>query len=128
MLFRVLREGIKRVEMIAIRSWQFPFSPFADDMKTLTTLDNWAAAWPDALAFSVGLAVAWWAGWTAGDLVWSLWLSSLVVGYSLILWTIAQPAFEIGRGVWRDRALAAAHPRSMLALGAILVVGVLFFV
>lgn len=97
-------------------------------MKTETTLDNWAGAWPDALAFSVGLAVAWWAGWTAGDLVWSLWLSSLVVGYSLILWTIAQPALEIGRGAWRDRALAAAHPRSMLALGAILVVGVLFFV
>ena len=97
-------------------------------MKTETTLDSWASAWPDALAFAVGLAVAWWAGWTAGDLVWSLWLSSLVVGYSLILWTIAQPAFEIARGAWRDRALAAAYPRSMLALGAIVVVGVLFFV
>jgi Family of unknown function (DUF6498) len=97
-------------------------------MKTETTLETWAAAWPDGLAFSVGLAVAWWAGWTAGDLVWSLWLSSLVVGYSLILWTIAQPAFAIARGAWRDRALAAAHPHSMLALGAIVAVGVLFLV
>lgn len=97
-------------------------------MKTETSPANWASAWLDVLAFSVGLAVAWWAGWTAGDLVWSLWLSSAVVGYSLILWTIAQPAFEIGRGAWRDRALVAAYPRSMMALGAILVVGVLFFV
>jgi hypothetical protein len=97
-------------------------------MRTETSPENWASAWPDVLAFSVGLAVARWAGWTAGDLVWSLWLSSAVVGYSLILWTIAQPAFEIGRGAWRDRALVAAHARSMLALGAILVVGVVFFV
>jgi hypothetical protein len=97
-------------------------------MKTETTLETWASAWPDALAFSAGLAVAWWTGWTAGDLVWSLWLSSLVIGYSLILWTIGQPAFAISRGAWKDRALMAQHPRSMLALGAILVVGVLFFV
>lgn len=97
-------------------------------MKTQTTLETWASAWPDALAFSVGLAVAWWAGWTAGDLVWSLWLSSFVVGYSLILWTIAQPAFEIGRGAWRGRALAEAYPGGMVAFWSILLIGVLFFV
>jgi hypothetical protein len=97
-------------------------------MKAETPLENWSSAWPDALAFSVGLAVAWWAGWNAGDLVWSLWLSSLVVGYSLILWTIAQPAFEIGRGAWRGRALAHEYPGSMVAFWAIFVIGVMFFV
>ncbi|MDP9202025.1 MAG: DUF6498-containing protein [Gemmatimonadota bacterium] len=94
-------------------------------MKTEDTLETWASAWPDALAFSVGLAVAWWAGWNAGDLVWSLWLSSLVVGYSLIVWTIAQPAVEIGRGAWKARALAASHPGSLLAFWAILLIGAL---
>ena len=97
-------------------------------MKTDTTTENWASAWPDALAFLVGLAAAWWAGWTAGDLVWSLWLSSLVVGYSLILWTIAQPAIEISRGAWKDRALAAQYPGSMAGLAVIVGLGVLFFV
>ena len=66
-------------------------------MKTETTLETWASAWPDALAFSLGLAAAWWwAAWSAGDLVWSLWLSSLVVGYSLIVWTIAQACVRAG--------------------------------
>jgi len=95
-------------------------------MKTENISESWVSAWPDALAFSVGLAVAWWARWDAGDLVWSMWLSSLVVGYSLIVWTIAQPAIEIGRGAWRARALADAYPGSMLAFWAILVIGALF--
>jgi hypothetical protein len=118
----------KRVDYLQSDSWQFPFYHVSDEMKAETILDRWTSAWPDALAFSVGLAVAWWAGWTAGDLVWSLWLSSLVVGYSLILWTIAQPAFEIGRGAWSGRALAAAYPGSMTAFWTILVIGVLFLV
>lgn len=92
-------------------------------MKTATALDNWGSAWPDALAFSVGLAVAWWARWDAGDLVWSLWLSSLVVGYSLIVWTIARPAFELGRGAWRARALAGSHPAAPLTFWSILILG-----
>jgi hypothetical protein len=44
---------------------------------------RWAQAWPAALAFAGGLAVAWFADWETTDLVWSLWLSSLVVGYSI---------------------------------------------
>jgi hypothetical protein len=96
-------------------------------MKTENTHDTWASAWPDALAFSVGLAVAWWARWDAGDLVWSLWLSSLVVGYSLIVWMIAQPAAELWRGAWRERVLAASYPGSLLGVGGILVIGALFF-
>ena len=66
---------------------------------------HWSAAWPDALAFVLGLGVAWIAGWTATDLVWSLWLSSFVVGYSMIVWTIVRPGIEIARGAARDREL-----------------------
>jgi hypothetical protein len=68
---------------------------------------RWASAWPDALAFVLGLSVARLAGWTTGDLVWSLWLSSLVVGYATIVWTIVGPAVDIARGTWRERALTA---------------------
>jgi hypothetical protein len=49
---------------------------------------RWLSAWPDALAFAAGLAVAWFAGWSTTDLVWSLWLASLVVGYAMIVWMI----------------------------------------
>jgi hypothetical protein len=66
---------------------------------------HWSSAWPDALAFALGLGVARLAGWTTADLVWSLWLSSLVVGYATIVWTIARPAMDIARGISRDRAL-----------------------
>jgi Family of unknown function (DUF6498) len=53
-----------------------------------TQRSRWLGAWPDALAFVAGLAIAGLAGWDTGDLVWSLWLSSLVVGYSMIVWSI----------------------------------------
>ena len=43
---------------------------------------------PDLIGFVLGLGVAWVSGWTTTDLVWSLWLSSLVVGYAMILWSI----------------------------------------
>ncbi|HEX2862745.1 MAG TPA: DUF6498-containing protein [Lacunisphaera sp.] len=49
---------------------------------------RWVSAWPDVLAFAAGLAVAWHAGWNTTDLVWSLWLASLVVGYAMIVWMI----------------------------------------
>lgn len=41
--------------------------------------------WMDALAFAVGLGVAGWTGWDTTGLVWGLWLSSLVVGYVMII-------------------------------------------
>ncbi len=58
-----------------------------------TERSRWLDAWPDALAFVVGLAIAGLAGWDTGDLVWSLWLSSLVVGYSMIVWSIFSRAW-----------------------------------
>jgi hypothetical protein len=96
-------------------------------MATDNTLDNWLAAWPDALAFVLGLAVARWAGWNTGDLVWSLWLSSLVVGYATIVWMIAQPAATLALTSWRDRALVDSNPRMLITFWLILAAGVLLF-
>jgi hypothetical protein len=92
-----------------------------------STSARWSSAWPDALGFALGLGVAWIAGWTATDLVWSLWLSSLVVGYATIVWTIIRPGADIARGAWRERALAAKviseRPKSAFAGVSILLVG-----
>ncbi|HEX9309932.1 MAG TPA: DUF6498-containing protein [Gemmatimonadaceae bacterium] len=96
-------------------------------MAAENALDSWTSSWPDALAFLVGLAVARWAAWTAGDLVWSLWLSSLVVGYATIVWMICQPVSELVRASWRDRALVDADPRSLRIFWLILLIAALFF-
>jgi hypothetical protein len=100
----------------------FPLSRMA----TENTLDELLSSWPDAVAFLVGLAVAWWAGWNTTDLVWSLWLSSLVVGYSTIVWMIGQPVFELMRASWRDRALVASQPRALTIFWSVLLAIALF--
>jgi hypothetical protein len=64
----------------------------------------WRSALPDLVAFLVGLAVAWARGWNTTDLIWSLWLSSLVIGYALIVWAVAQPALELLGMGWEHRA------------------------
>ena len=71
---------------------------------------SWSSALPDLLAFAVGLAVVWVRGWSTTDLIWSLWLSSLVVGYALIVWAVAQPALELLGLGWRHRAEVEASP------------------
>jgi hypothetical protein len=62
----------------------------------------WGRILPDALAFAMGLSVAWIQGWKTTDLVWSLWLSSLVVGYLTILSTI-------GGGVYMGVRVISHH-------------------
>jgi hypothetical protein len=96
-------------------------------MATNGAQDSWLLSWPDALAFVVGLAVAWWGHWNAGDLIWSLWLSSFVVGYSIIVWMIAQPTAQLARLSWRDRALVDSNPKMLVTFWLILVIGALFF-
>jgi hypothetical protein len=87
---------------------------------------RWTSAWPDLIAFALGLGVAWAMGWTTTDLVWSLWLSSLVVGYAMIVWSIIQPAVELGGLAWRGRAAVEQSLATMklgpLALGATVVI------
>ena len=41
--------------------------------------------WLEFLLFAGAIVLAYMLGWTAHDLVWSLWLSSLLVGYSIIV-------------------------------------------
>lgn len=89
---------------------------------TETARTTWLSAWPDALAFAVGLGVSWWAGWSAADLVWSLWLSSLVVGYAMIVWIIGRPAVAMGTLAWTTRNDPLTTPRTVAIFGAIIVV------
>lgn len=86
----------------------------------------WRTAVPDLVAFVLGLGVAWVAGWSTGDLVWSLWLSSLVVGYAMIIWVVLEPALELTDLGWRHRdevrgAISNNSPRQLLAALAIVV-------
>ena len=88
---------------------------------------NWAEAWPDALAFVAGLALAWFGHWETKDLVWSLWLSSLIVGYAMIVWGIFGTGAYIATKAWGDRAKFADQPKGpAVAGGAIMLVGGLF--
>ena len=97
---------------------------------TATTMEDWRSAWPDALAFAAGLALAWYGKWSTGDLVWSLWLASLVVGYATILWNIFRPVLAIVRGGWRDRdavrVSVQSNPLPLAAGVMVLIVGGLF--
>ena len=93
-------------------------------MATQDQLDaRWHSAWPDAVGFVSVLALAWWMRASATDLVWSLWLSSLVVGYAIILWAIFRPALIVALLAWRDRAAVeqavATDPRSALLIAGI---------
>src|SRR6476660_9206462 len=95
------------------------------------TAQDLRSAWPDAAAFATVLFVAWWTRASATDLVWSLWLSSLVVGYSIILWAIVRPMAVGALLAWRNRALveevlAHADPGKALLLATLGLVGVLF--
>jgi hypothetical protein len=83
---------------------------------------GWAAAWPDALAFAGGLALAWFSRWQSKDLVWSLWLSSLLVGYATIVWSIFGPVVLLVRGV----TTGAAPVVFRVGLDGLFVLGGLF--
>jgi hypothetical protein len=69
---------------------------------------RWSDAWPDLLAFAAGLALAWTSGWNTTDLVWSLWLSSLAVGYVTIVAGALAPAVLQFREGATARGFAAA--------------------
>lgn len=83
---------------------------------------SWLSAWPDALALAGGLALAWWLRWKVRDLVWSLWLSSLLVGYAMIVWMIFSPALVLERAAAAD----GASPLDRTTLGGAYLFGGLF--
>jgi hypothetical protein len=93
---------------------------------------SWRAALPDLVAFLLGLGVAWALRWRTEDLIWSLWLSSLVVGYSLILWSLAEPALELLGLGWLHRDEVRASPawndrRQLAVVLALGLVGAAFY-
>jgi len=59
--------------------------------------EGWRDVWLDLLGFAGGLACAWWLRWETRDLVWSLWLASLTVGYAMICWSIFAPLVSLMR-------------------------------
>jgi hypothetical protein len=69
---------------------------------------RWLSAGWDLCAFAGGLGLARWEQWQARDLIWSLWLSSLVVGYCSILWMIGRMAAPAWRELRAARAQAAS--------------------
>lgn len=85
---------------------------------------RWVKAWPDALAFAGGIGVAWFAGWNTTDLVWSLWLSSLVVGYAMIVWMLTGPLREFAFNAAADPMPGTTVPK--LLFGGVLGLGSLF--
>ena len=97
---------------------------------TLEKREGWASALPDAFAFVLWLVIAWFARWTATDLVWTLWLSSFVIGYALILWTVFRPTQQLASGIWRARPRAdldgTAGDTSPLAEESVIGIGALF--
>lgn len=85
---------------------------------------RWADTWPDALAFVVGLGLAWFLRWETTDLVWSLWLSSLVVGYAMIVWTITRGLREFAVNAAADATPGRTAGKAVV--GGALLVGALF--
>jgi len=83
---------------------------------------GWRDAWPDLLAFCTGLATAWHFHWQTTDLVWSLWLSSLLVGYAMIVWSIFGPVIRFAR----EAKANGASPVEEAALAGISAFGGLF--
>ena len=74
----------------------------------------------DVLAFGIGLSCAYFLKWKTTDLVWSLWLSSLVVGYLTIL-SILGCGAVFGTALIRHRDLGKQRLPAILggiALGA----------
>ena len=74
---------------------------------------------PDILAFGCGLLLAWGLRWQARDLVWSLWLCSLVVGYMTLLSALAAGAIA-GIHALRQKEFPAKRrlPAALGGLGA----------
>lgn len=70
---------------------------------------------PDILAFAIGLALAYYLEWETTDLVWSLWLCSLVLGYTTILVTIASGGYILAKAVKHIEPLRKRRKPAIIA-------------
>jgi hypothetical protein len=71
----------------------------------------------DIAAFGAGLLYARAFGWNTTDLVWSLWLSSLVLGYLTIVWAIAKCVF-LGSAVVFSDVFPVSYRTSAVLIGS----------
>lgn len=73
---------------------------------------------PNIVAFIIGLSIAYFLEWRAADLVWSLWLCSLVLGYATLLAALAGAAI-IGLNLLHQDAIPAKHRTTAIMGGAV---------
>lgn len=71
---------------------------------------------PDILAFGIGLGTAFCLKWDTADLVWSLWLGSLVLGYLTLLSALCGGAY-IGLHVLRQNDLKKTQRVPFILIG-----------
>ncbi|MEE4329823.1 MAG: DUF6498-containing protein [Wenzhouxiangella sp.] len=77
---------------------------------------GWRTIVPDLIGCAVALLLAWSLGWRTGDLIWSMWLASLAIGYSLILWNLFGPAsgfFGTAGRDMRSEGMATGLPAAL---------------
>jgi hypothetical protein len=72
---------------------------------------------PDIVAFGIGLGIAYLLKWETTDLVWSLWLCSLVLGYLTLLSAIGGGAY-IGICVVRHKEFKKEHRLKAILIGS----------
>ncbi len=84
--------------------------------------ETWRSAWLDGLALIAGLAMAWFFQWQVRDLVGSLWLSSLLVGYATIVWIIFRPVVA----VWFEAGANGAPAAARTSITALYWIGAFF--
>jgi hypothetical protein len=88
------------------------------------TGDNWfRRVLPDILAFGLGLGQAYFFKWNTTDLVWSLWLCSLVTGYLTILSVLSGGA-ATGIRMLRQKEIKRTQCLPAILIG--LVIGLFF--
>lgn len=75
----------------------------------------------DMILFCATALLAWLRKWSAGDLLWSLWLSSVLLGYSLLLTALA--IGPISRLLQRRSGDSASLPAVLVVPGALFMVG-----
>ncbi len=73
---------------------------------------------PDLLALLSGLAIAWFMDWETRDLVWSLWLCSLVIGYVSILTALGAGGY-FGMALVGHPGFKAEHRVKAIISGAV---------
>jgi hypothetical protein len=82
---------------------------------TRFTLPGIPAILPDLVAFTAGIACARLLGWNTTDLVWSLWLSSLVLGYLTIVAMIGEGVYIGSAAVLSDLCPPQFRLKAILA-------------